>query len=224
MFRKIVHRLPLEGWPWHILAEAYKLKGDYTGAMETYHLALQYISIDYSFHKCLADLYLETSNHQKALEYYDRTNELAPESFLWEYINLRPISSYDATDSQLPINESLREYFLWHSVGVAYKTIGENSKACEIYDTVIHQYHLALKGNSTNLLIEYTGLDPFYGNSDVFNHTQALPATILWCALGEAHRGKGDVKGALGAFTKAKELEPKNQWLQSVVCEMEMKV
>jgi TolA-binding protein len=42
--------------------------------------------------------------------------------------------------------------------------------------------------------------------------------------LGEAYRGKQDVKAALGAFERANQLEPKNAWLQDMVFEMKTKL
>jgi tetratricopeptide (TPR) repeat protein len=216
MFNKIVHVLPLEAWSWHVLADAYRLKSDYTNAIQVYHSALQYISIDYSFHKCLCDLYVVTADCRKALEYYDRAMELAPRTFLWEYVSIRPLSH----DAEVPIDESLRNHFLWVSVGEAFQALGESSRAHDIYDEVRQRYQSALQHEDNELLKRHAGLNPLDGCLTVLSNDRGLPVTIIWWAIGEACKGKGDPDGALEAFQKAMELEPENVWLQRMVLEM----
>ena len=224
LFTKVVDSSPLDGWSWHILAEAHKMNADYTGAIKVCESALQCLSMDYSFHKCLCDLFLTISDPWKALQHYSSIKVLAPESFLWEHIHLRPISLHDNHKVVVAVDKSLREGFLWHSMGIVYKAIGEDPKACEIYDTVIGQYQLALDQKSNDLVMDYTGMNPFEGKSTVFQTYVDLPVVAVWSALGEAYKARGNIKAAYGAFQKAMELEPNNEWLCSMVNVTEIEI
>ena len=189
-FTKVVNLLPLESWSWHILGETYKAKKEYKRAIEVYQSALQNVSIDYSVYKCFCDLYLLMSNYQRVLECYERGKEFAPESFLWAYLSFRGFA-------QIKIDDTVRQEFVWYSVGEAYKKMGNKAKACKLYDSAIGYYKSALEKGFNSLFWEYSGLNISYGDFDVFRWKYELPEVVLWTALGEACKAKGDVDKAL---------------------------
>ena len=63
------------------------------------------------------------------------------------------------------------------------------------------------------------GVQEYCGLFSVFVR-MTLPDAVLWSALGEVLRAKGDSANALPAFRNALALKPDSSWLQSVVQEM----
>jgi tetratricopeptide (TPR) repeat protein len=209
LFDAIVNLYPLEAWTWHLLAEAWNLTGNCEKAIDVYRLGLDYIPNDYTFHKRLCDLYVGVADYRNAIKFYELAMEVAPQSFLWEYVYIRPIERNMGV--RLTLDDKFYEGFLWYSVGAAYRAMGDSCRACNIYDTVICQYQSALQKEFNTLFIESTGFNPFTLAKLRFVRRR-IPEAVLWCALGEAFRGKGDIEGSRLAIQKAKEGCPENVW------------
>lgn len=218
---KIVNMLPLESWTWHILAEAYEAERNYGKAIEVYCLALKHIPADYSFYKRLADLYLATSDYGQVLKCYEQAREIAQDSFELAYLQLRPRESSD--DSRIPINNTFHTHFFWHSVCEAYKKVGDRTRAFELCTTSVGAYETAIDKPDTDFLWLRPGSGAVCNCGMIlgFVDTTNLPVDALWSAAGAAYRAKGDTKGALTAFDKARALQPENTFLQNIVCELE---
>ena len=213
-FEDVVHSLPLDAWAWHVLGEACKAKGDYDKAVKVCQSALQHMSSDYSFYKSLCDLYLATSDYQRVVDCYEHARELAPEAFLWAYL------SFLGHPRRISVDTTIRQKFLWYSVGEAYKRVGDNAKAYDVYDSVTAQYKLALEKEFNDLSSVHNGFR--HGQIDIFWKSE-LPKVVLWTALGEAYGAKGDIKNSLEAFQQAYVMEPGNAWLQNLIHELETK-
>jgi tetratricopeptide (TPR) repeat protein len=223
-FEEVVHSLPLESWPWHVLGETYNAKGDYEKTIEVYQSALQCLPFDYSFYKCLCDTYLATSDYRQVLDCYARAKELAPESFLSEYLEFQEfdlLGVYFRPEFYFrPVYETIRQRFVWYSVGEAYKRVGDYAAACDVYDCVTTQYELALKNGRNNLWAHYR-FEIYPGNFGIFASKSSLSEVVLWIASGEAYRAKGDFKKSLEAFQKAVNIEPNNAWLKNTILNLE---
>jgi tetratricopeptide (TPR) repeat protein len=209
LFDTIVNLYSREAWSWHILAEAWKLTGNCEKAIDVYRLGLEFIPNDYTFHKRLCDLYVVVADYHNAIECYELAMQVAPQSLLWEYVYIGAIDP--DTGVRLTLDDKFYEGFLWHSVGAAYRAVGDSCRAGNIYDTVICQYQSAIQKEFNTLFIESVGFKPFTLAKFRFVR-RPIPEAVLWCALGEAFRAKGDIEGSRLAIQKAKEGCPDNVW------------
>ena len=220
---KIVNRVPLASWAWYSLSDAYKKAGHIEKAIEVLCSALQLIPLNYAFHKRLADLYHTISDYRQVLKCYERGVESRGPEFSFALILFsQPFTSlYDAG---LKIDETFHEHFVWHTVGEAYKRLGDNSRAFELYSAAIDAYE-AVTDYPTRLL--WLSEQPFSApDGEVHGPVFAmeLPAEYLWTATGLAYRAKGDQKGALAVLGKAYELQPQNLFIRNLICELENEV
>ena len=121
----------------------------------------------------------------------------------------------------IEIDGRLVKHFLWNSLAEAYKGKGDDDYTTKVYETVIKEYEAALEKRGNDLMWHYTG-NSIYGVDEVFGRKQELSEPVLWSALGEVCKAKGDTDKAVYAFRKALEKERDNVWLQSVLCELGM--
>ena len=214
---KIVNRVPLSWWAWHSLSEAYKKAGLYEKAIEVLHSGLQQIPLDYAFYKCLADLYLAMSDYRQVLECYKQGVKFEDE-FSFALIRFDPQALNN--EPRIPIDETFQENFVWYSVGEAYKRLGDNSRAFELYSAAVDAYE-----ERDGYLWVHRELF-YYPDGQVSEpfFRQGLCSEYLWTAAGLAYRAKGDQKGALAVLGKAHNLQPQNVFLRNLVGELEKEV
>jgi tetratricopeptide (TPR) repeat protein len=219
-FTKIVNMVPLASWAWHCLSEAYKTAGLHEKAIEVLRSALQQIPLDYVFYKGLADLYLAKCDYHQVLNCHEQGVKFADE-FGFAFIELGHVH-LGHEGHRIPIDEAFQEYFVWHSVGEAYKGLGDHSRAVELYSAAVEAYQ-AVIGKTNGLWWSHTGLhiDP-RGIRPVAR--SELRPEYIWTAAGLAYRAKGDAKGALCVLGKAHNLRPENAFLRKMICELEKEV
>jgi tetratricopeptide (TPR) repeat protein len=124
-FNDIVAKFPTESWACNVLGAAHRARGDFDKAIETFHSAFQQISVDYCFLRQLGDLYLAKFNFEGAIKAYEHSVEMAPEdSFMWAYVRANPFDDDENLTFHISIDEYLPQYFLWHTLGQAYKEKG----------------------------------------------------------------------------------------------------
>lgn len=214
-FNDVVGKLPTESWSWNVLGAAHQARGDYDKAIETFHSAFQQISVDYCFLRQLGDMYLAKLNFEGAINAYKRSIEMAPsQSFMWAYFRVHYFD--DDPPFDISIDKCLPQSFLWHKLGEAYKGNGDYYAATKLYNSAIEGYRAVIQSEYNELLWCPCGIDLDYGWLDVCRWRRHLRHAVVWSALGEAYKAKGDIQEAIGAFKMAFEME-ENLWLQKVI-------
>ena len=219
-FSDVVGSHPTDGCSWNALADAYTADGQYDQAIHVYREAIKRISFDYSFHLRLGDLYLAKLDYERALEaYVEAITAAASPAFQYAYIDMRSNEYWE--NSEISIDQNLTKYFLWSSLCETYKRMGDYKAASRVYEIAATGYKRLLKGVVEQLFLRYS--EPFEqsGSFDIFQ-SRYLPELVVWSALGEVYRAKGELADALTAFQKALKIKPDNVWLQGVVQEISL--
>ena len=217
-FSALVGSHPTDGWSWNVLADAYTADRQYNEAIHVYREAIKRISFDYSFHLRLGDLYLVKLDYTHAIEAYAEAITAAASPTLYcAYIDMRPNQSSEW--AEIPIDRNLRKVFLWHSLGETYKCMGDYTAASTVYEIATTGYRTAIEKQNGLLLLCYLEQVERSGSFDVFEKS-TLEEPVLWSALGEVYRAKGELADALTAFRNALKMRPDNPWLQGVVQEI----
>jgi tetratricopeptide (TPR) repeat protein len=155
----------------------------------------------------------------RLIKYYQQATEMAPKSMRWAYLS--PLAHRWDEPS---VDSSLIQSFLWCSLGEAHQRNSNYWAASEIYDSAIAKYKIAMEMVYNSLWWKRSGITIDLVWLDEFQFKHELPKPVLWVALAEAYRRKGDVFEALQAFRKSHILEPNNPWLESMIGKLEASV
>jgi len=165
------------------------------------------------------------SRPEDAIEEYNTTIQLSwRPAILYAYLRIdlvlptefRPSTAITIDGSLVP------RYFLWYSLGEAYKAISDIDNANKVYNAVIAAYQMALENATRNdLFWQFNEPDLEWGLFDVFYRKSSLPESVLWTAMGTAYQCKGEMVEAAQAYRMALEQDQSNHWLRNMVRELE---
>jgi tetratricopeptide (TPR) repeat protein len=234
MLTKIVHRLPRESWPWHLLGEAHIRMGNRTEAIKVYESALRRLRCDYTFYLRLSNVYLAACEYERVVECYERAKEIIGPSWVywqgedWWLAAYRgmPWTDWEWQCLGIVIDETFCEHFTWYPICQAYRRLGDDCRAHEIYNSVLRTYTDQDVDRFGFYYAMYDGrLD--VSARDGVSVSQAwtrLPEYGRLCAMAEVYRAMEDVKSALEAFKNAREFLPSNLFLDDVIKELEWQI